>query len=258
MPDYFPIGLILLGIVLVLMLFGVTQRLFDKLKISTLWAVILVIAVGAGYFIPNIRVTNVFSFNIGGFLIPFIICLYMLFAMGWTSDMLRAWVSTIITAGVVLLLYWVLPTNTVTMQIVAAVVVGLVAGALSYLIGRSRRGAFFSSVMGIYIGETIRFLINYYGRGIDTTLGLGVGAMFDTIVIAALSAFLLAIAIGEIRERMITEARGRRRYSYEAGEFYEQDRYRGYQNTDSYADSHFNNMAESEHPEDYNDYFRDD
>jgi uncharacterized membrane protein len=257
MPYYFPIGLILLAIALVLMLFGVTQRLFDKLRISTLWAVILVIAIGAGYFIPNIRVTSVFSFNIGGFIIPLIICLYLLFAMGWTSDMLRAWISTIVTAGVVLLLYWVLPTNTLTMQIVAAVIVGIVAGALSYLIGRSRRGAFFSSVMGIFIGETVRFLINYYGRGLDVRLGLGVGAMFDTIVIASLSAFLLAIAIGEIRERMVTEARGRHRYSYEAGEFYERDRYRGYQNTDSYTDSQYNNMAESEHPEDYNDYFRD-
>ncbi|HEY8444348.1 MAG TPA: DUF1614 domain-containing protein [Clostridia bacterium] len=257
MPNYFPIGLILLGIALVLMLFGVTQRLFDKLRISTLWAVILVIAIGAGYFIPNIRVTSVFSFNIGGFIIPLIICFYLLFAMGWTSDMLRAWISTIITAGVVLLLYWVLPTNTYAMRIIAAVVVGLAAGALSYLIGRSRRGAFFSAVMGVYIGEIIRFLINYYGRGLDVTLGLGVGTMFDTIVIASFTAFLLAIAIGEIRERMVTESRGRRRYSYEAGEFYERDKYRGYQNTDSYADSHYNNMAESEHPEDYNDYFRD-
>ncbi|HEY8423818.1 MAG TPA: DUF1614 domain-containing protein [Clostridia bacterium] len=245
MPNYFPIGLVLLGIVLVLMLFGVTQRLFDKLRISTLWAVILVIAVGAGYFIPNIRVTNVFSFNIGGFIIPLIICFYLLFAMGWTSDMLRAWVSTIITAGVVLLLYWVLPTNTLGMQIVAAVIVGLVAGTLSYLIGRSRRGAFFSAVMGLYIGEVMRFLINYYGRGLDVTLRLGVGTMFDTLVIAALTSFLLAIAIGEIREKMVTEARGRRRYSYEAGEFYERDR------LNSYGDRHYNNMAESEHPEDY-------
>ncbi|HEY8391026.1 MAG TPA: DUF1614 domain-containing protein [Clostridia bacterium] len=258
MPNYFPIGLILLGILLILMLFGVTQRLFDKLKISTLWAVILVIAIGAGYFIPNIRVTNVFSFNIGGFIIPLVISLYMLFSMGWTSDMLRAWVSTIITAGVVLLLYWVIPTNTMTMQIVAAVIVGIAAGALSYLIGRSRRGAFFSSIMGIYIGETVRFLINYYGRGIDTRLGLGIGSMFDTLIIAAVSAMLLAIAIGEIRDRMVTETRAKHRYSYEAGEFYDYDRHRGYQNTKSYSDSHYNNMAEAEHPEDYNDYFRDD
>ena len=258
MPNYFPIGLILLGILLILMLFGVTQRLFDKLKISTLWTVILLIAIGAGYFIPNIRITNVFSFNIGGFIIPLVICLYMLFSIGWTSDMLRAWISTIITAGVVVLLYWVIPTNTMTMQIVAAVIVGIVAGALSYLIGRSRRGAFFSAVMGIYIGETVRFLINYYGRGIDTTLRLGIGSMFDTVIIAAVSAMLLALAIGEIRERMVTETRARHKYSYEAGEFYDYDRHRGYRNTNSYSDDHYNNMAESEHPEDYNDYFRDD
>lgn len=253
MPNYFPIGWVLLGILLVLMLFGATQKIFDKLKISTLWAIIITVAVGACVLIPNIRVTNRFYFNIGGFLIPFILCLYMVFRIGWSWDMLRAWISAIVTGGLVLLMYWVVPTNTVTMRLVAAIIVGLIAGAVSYLFGRSRRGAFFSAIMGIYLGETARFLINYFYRGIDTTLTLGAGTMFDSVIIAAFTATLLAIAIGEIRERMVTQARSRRKFSYEAGEFYENDTRNDYHNP---YDAHYDNIGEMEDPKD--DFFRDD
>lgn len=224
MFNTFPIGLILLGVLLILMLFGVTQRVFDKMKLSTLWSILFIVAVGIGVFIPVIRAHRLFSFSIGGFIIPMILCIYMLIKMGFTADMARAWIATIVTAGAVVLIYTFIPTQTTGMKIFAAIVVGIIAGAVSYLIGRSRRGALFSAIMGVYIGQTVNFLIDYFGRGITTAhLALGVGAMFDALVIASLSAFLLAIIVGETRERIITRTHTRRDFGYETGEFEEYD-----------------------------------
>lgn len=249
MLQVFPIGLIILGVLLLLMLFGVTQRVFDKMRLSTLWAVILTVAIGVGGLIPAIAIGNYFTFSIGGFLIPFLICLFLLFSMGWSWDLLRAMVATIVTAGSAFLLYWFVPGDTMGLRIATSVIVGIIAGGVSYLIGRSRRGAFFSAVMGVWIAQIIVFAINMNMGVANTVLTLGVGHFFNTVIIAAVSAMLLAIIIGEIAEHMSTRTRSARNLNYEAGEFYERNELDG-----RGMDSH-NNWAE--HNDEYDDFFHD-
>lgn len=251
MPQNFPIGLIILGVLLLLMLFGVTQRIFDKMRLSTLWAVILVIAVGVGGIIPAIPIGAYFSFSIGGFLIPFLICLFLLFGMGWSWDLFRAMIATVVTAGSAFLLFWFMPGDTYGLRIATSVIVGLIAGGISYIIGRSRRGAFFSAVMGVWIAQIIVFAIDMNMGVTGVTLALGVGHFFNAIIIAGVTAVLLAMLVGELSERMSTRTRSVRNLNYEAGEFHERDRFRRGERED------IEGYNLNEHNDEYDDYFHD-
>ena len=71
------IGLILLAIAGILLLFGVGQRVLDKLRLTDRQALLFIALIIAGGFLPDISVTPQFSFNIGGALIPLILCAYL-------------------------------------------------------------------------------------------------------------------------------------------------------------------------------------
>ena len=82
-------------------------------------------------------------------------------------------------------------------------VYGLAAGVIAYLLGRSRRAAFFAGVVGVLLADIAVAALNW-SRGIDQTLHLGSAGALDAVVISGLLAVLLAEFIGEAIERMTT------------------------------------------------------
>ena len=58
------VGLILLAVVGILILFGVAQRVLDRLRLTDRQALVFTAALFIGGLIPDIRVTQAFSFNI--------------------------------------------------------------------------------------------------------------------------------------------------------------------------------------------------
>lgn len=71
------IGMVLLTVVAVLVFFGVAQRVLDKLYLSDRAALILIALMFFGTLIPNVTIGNV-SVSIGGAVIPFGVCVYLL------------------------------------------------------------------------------------------------------------------------------------------------------------------------------------
>ena len=84
---------------------------------------------------------------------------------------------------------------------------GLIGGAVAYLFGRSRRGAFVAGVLGSLIAA-FWDAVEVWNQGVQQTLSLGGAGLLDTIVISGLVAVLLAELVGEAAERI---ARGRRK-----------------------------------------------
>ena len=71
------IGMILLIIVGILILLGVGQRVLDKLRLNDKLALLFIaLMIGLG-FVPDIRVTDVFAFNLGGAVVPLALCVYL-------------------------------------------------------------------------------------------------------------------------------------------------------------------------------------
>ncbi|MBQ3575119.1 MAG: hypothetical protein IJA26_05590, partial [Clostridia bacterium] len=69
------IGMILLGVTAILVLLGVGQRILDRMRLNDKLALLFIaLIIGLG-FVPDIRVSDVFSFNIGGAVIPLALCI---------------------------------------------------------------------------------------------------------------------------------------------------------------------------------------
>ena len=194
------IGLILLTIVSALVLFGVAQRVLDKMQLSDRAALLIAGAIFFGGLAPDIRLGPV-SFNIGGFLVPVGVCIWLLIRTDTKKEFWRAILGSVITGGAVFLLGRLMPDEPESIFIDPNYVYGLAGGIVAYLLGRSRRAAFICGVLGVVLADVAVALVNWQG-GIQQTLYLGVAGAMDVVVISGLIAVLLTEFIGEILERI--------------------------------------------------------
>ena len=219
------ISLILVSAIILLLMFGAGERILDKLKLNDRWAIGIMIAIAIGILIPPIKITDNFSFSIGGFLIPVGLCVYLMIRAGWSWDLFRAVVGTIVTAGAVLGVQYLLPSETPESIVVENVFLyGLIAGSVAYAMGRSRRNAFICSVLGLTLASVAQFIISL-GTGVVVPLNLGAGGAFDTIVISTILAVGLAELFGKTAEMVV--GKKVKLYSLETGEFVEPNHSKG-------------------------------
>lgn len=186
-----------------MLMFGAGQRILDNLRLNDKQAIIVLILIAIGIAIPPIYIGDYFAFSIGGYLIPLALCIYLLISCGWSRDLLRAFIGTILVAGICYALDWILPSNTAEDVIVDnTFVYGIVAGIVAYALGRSRRNAFICAILGVSLSQIIQWVINF---ALDTpsVLGLGVGGAFGTYVISV----LIAVGLAEFLGRSFTNAK---------------------------------------------------
>ena len=201
------IGFILLIIVGLLVLLGVGQRVLDKMRLTDRQALLFIALIIAGGFVPDIRVTDVFSFNIGGALIPLALCVYLWIKADTAVEKVRSIVAALVTGVAVFMLGRFLPDEPDTMIIDPNYAYGIAAGIIGYIFGRSRRGAFIAGVVGVMLANVAN-AVYVWSNGVDQQLVLGGAGSFDVIVISGFLAVLLSELIGEIFERI---KRGRQR-----------------------------------------------
>ena len=212
------IGLILLIIVGLLVAFGVAQRVLDRLRLTDRQALLFVGLLFVGGLIPDIPITPLLSVNIGGALVPLGLCVYLLVKAGSAKEVVRALLASVITGVAIHLVGEWMPSEPEQIVIDPNYLFGLIGGAVAYLFGRSRRGAFVAGVLGSLIAA-FWDAVEVWNQGVQQTLSLGGAGSLDTIVISGLVAVLLAELVGEIIERM---ARGTHRDEervFEDGDF---------------------------------------
>ena len=195
------IGMVLLTVVAVLVFFGVAQRVLDKLHLSDRAALVLIALMFFGTLIPNVQIGNV-SVSVGGAVIPLGVCVYLLARAGTAKERVRAVLGALITAGVIYALSLFLPDEPERMLIDPMYLYGLAGGVVAYVLGRSRRGAFFCGVVGVMLADIAVAAVNW-SRGIDQSLVLGGAGVFDAAVISGLIGVILAELVGEIAERIV-------------------------------------------------------
>ena len=211
------LGLILLVIAGVLVLFGVGQRVLDKLRLTDRQALLFIALIIAGGFVPEIPVTPQFSFNIGGALIPLGLCVYLWIKADTAAERIRSIAAALVTGAAVYALGRFMPDEPETIVIDPGYMHGLAAGVIGYLFGRSRRGAFIAGVVGVMLAS-VASAVQVWSMGISQRLVLGGAGAFDVIVMSGLIAVLLSELIGEISER-IKRGRQRPTREFKNGEF---------------------------------------
>lgn len=208
---------IILSIIILLIMFGAGQRILDSLRLSDSSALLILFAICIGLIIPPIWIGEYFCFSIGGFLIPLALSIYLLISCGWSRDLARAFFGTVIVAGVIYALEWILPADPESVLIDNSYVYGIVAGVVAYVLGRSRRNAFISCLFGITLAMVVQWVINFVNNT-PSILGLGVGGAFGTYIVS----IVISVAVSEFMGRAFQNASQnseRKVYNYETNTY---------------------------------------
>ena len=216
-------GLILLAVVGILILFGVAQRVLDRLRLTDRQALVFTAAMFVGGLIPDVRIAQAFSFNIGGALVPLILCVYLLVRAGSGWEVARTLIAAALTGVAIYYMGRLLPNEPEEMPFDFNYLYGLAGGALAYLFGRSRRGAFVAGILGAMIAD-VWSAIDVWTSGVNQPLVLGGAGAADVIVISGLTAVLLAELVGELIERMTRGRQKDEKRVFDGGDFRERGR----------------------------------
>ncbi|MDD3243220.1 MAG: DUF1614 domain-containing protein [Eubacteriales bacterium] len=213
-----PLGYILLIVVALLVVFGVAQRVLDRLRLTDRQALLFVAAIFIGSLIPDIPLGGDWSVNIGGALVPLALCVFLLVKAGTAWEFWRTVLASVIAAAAVFTLGRVLPEEPESIWLDPNYIYGLAAGLIAYLFGRSRRGAFVAGVLGVLLADIAQGVVNA-AQGVPTGAAIGGAGVLDAAVLSGLIAVLLAEGIGEIRERMQGGSEKKGKKTFDGGEF---------------------------------------
>jgi hypothetical protein len=215
------IGFILLTVTGLLILFGVGQRVLDRLRLTDIQAIVFIALIIAGGFVPDIPVSDSFAFNIGGALIPLVLCIWLWIKADTARERARCLVASVITGISIFLLGRYMPADPQALPIEPGYAYGIAAGLIAWVLGRSRRGAFIAGTLGVMLANVGSWL---YARsmGADQRLVLGGAGGYDVIVIAGLLAVLMSELVGELVER-VTRGPNKPSREYVNGDFVRRD-----------------------------------
>lgn len=195
----FPTGMIALVVVSILIYFGVAHRVLDRMRLTDKSALAVIAAIIVGSFI-DIPLTARVTINLGGS-IAVVLALYVLLGAGTAMEKIRAVIAAAVTALALFIAARYLGAEPEQIFIDPIYLYPLIAGIVGYLAGRSRRGAFFAAVMGVFaldIGQYIYLM----RTGVRGTVHIGGGGAFDSLIMSGILAVLLAELIGESLERV--------------------------------------------------------
>ena len=195
------IGLVILGIVALLIFFGVAERFFRKIGVSNVLAFLLVLALVVGAVVPNIKIGSAFEMNVSGFLIPVILVVVLSVMIGFNSDLSRAYIAMAAVAGVAVATGMLINTTTLAGQVTASVIMGFVGGAIAYLIAMTRLSTLIAAIGGIVIGDIIVSLINYFvmPSSAVTSVSLGTQGVFDAVILAAVFGIMMVEVVSAMK-----------------------------------------------------------
>ena len=194
------IAMVLLTVLAVLIFFGVLERVLDRMYLTDRMALLLIGLMFAGTLMPNVNIGKV-SINLGGAVIPLGVSVYLLTKADSTAEIARSLMGMVITGAAVWGLSKFLPDEPESMWMEPNLLYGIAAGLIAWLLGRSRRGAFFCGVTGVLLADVVTAIINW-SAGIDQRLVLGGAGIGDTVVLAGVIGVLASELLGEAVERV--------------------------------------------------------
>ncbi len=193
-----PFSITLLAVTTVLIFLGLGQRVLDNMRLTDSTAVIILVLMILGHFLPTISLGPSLAVNLGGF-VPIGVAIYLLVTTS-KLEQRRALAVTFLTALLILVTDKILPTQPGLLDPVFSG--GIFAGLVATVLGRSRRGAFIAGLLGVFLVDLANVL-QLRLQGIDQQITVGSGGLFSSMVVSSFLAVVIAEVIGEIRERIL-------------------------------------------------------
>ncbi len=204
----FPVGLIILVLVALLLFLGVGHRVLDRMRLRDQEALVLLVVMFLGAFLPEVPAGRGIRLDVGGLLAPAGVAVYLLVRAGTAWERTRASVAALVTGSVTFATDKLLAVDPpmkggpVPLLLDPVLLPGITAGLLAYILGRSRRASFVAGVLGVVLADLFAVVENLARRTPGALASLGGAGVFDATVVAGFLAVFLAEAIGETREAL--------------------------------------------------------
>lgn len=217
------IGIVLLGAVAALLFFGVAERVFKSFGVAYWQALVILGAMLGSAFIPTFTVGAV-VFNIAGFFAPLVFAAGFFALAKRASEIRRALVAaSVVTAMSVAVWLLVLPSGN---TVVAVISVGLLCGAVGYIVGKSKIAALCAILLGMPIGEVVASAVGMYTFG--APLAFGTPSAFDATVLASVFSVALFESISAIKKALNGKAKAKPLGSAEFAQEFDPEEYKKY------------------------------
>lgn len=187
----------LLTLLTVLLFLGLGQRVLDRMRLTDAEAVIILLVMIGGHFLPTVSLTARIALNLGG-LVPLGVGAYLLFTTSGVEKTRAAGV-TLVTALLIFLTDKLLPLQPGLLDPVFGG--GIFAGLAATFWGRSRRSAFIAGLVGVLLVD-LASVVQLWLQGVQEQITLGSGGLFSSMVLSAFLAVLITEVIGEAREAL--------------------------------------------------------
>jgi uncharacterized membrane protein len=198
------IGILSLILVTALVYLGFLHRVLDRMRLTKVQALVILLAMLAAGFLPNIPIYAGLSINIGGALIPIAVGLYLIITADTAIEKQRALITSGVVAVLVYLSEKILPLEpgALGFDVDPLFVPAIIAAITAYVLGRSRRSAFIGGVFGVILTDVFAWTENLVLYRLHVPIVLGSTGVFGAAIIAGMGAVLLAELVGEILERL--------------------------------------------------------
>ncbi len=197
-------GAIALLVLTFLVFLGVTERVLDRMRLTDIQAILILLALIAGSFIPAVPLTSRFALDLGGAVVPAAVGIYIIATAGTQKERVRGTLAALLTGFVL----FVIDRATTPEPGMRPMLINIdpiwmpavVAAILAYLFGRSRRAAFAAGVLGVVLSDIGAGVMNALARRAGSRVTIGGAGVLDSVIIAGVLATALAEVFGETYE----------------------------------------------------------
>ena len=228
-------GLILLAIMAIALFFTVGRLSFKALGLPQWGAFLVLLAFTVGIVVPTIKIRDIASIGFSGFILPIIASIALAVLLVRKNGFARGIVSMLAIVAISTILFLIMPMQSTGFRILTSITVGVITGAVGFIIGRTRLASVFAILSGVAVGNLIYSLISYFALD-GGTMMLGMDIVYNSIFVAVL--FILGVtAMASISGRIVEEGSYvRRELNYEAGIDEELNEYSKNENYDNMDD----------------------
>ena len=183
---------------------GFLERVLERMRLTRREALVILLAMLAASFIPDIPIYRGLHINIGGALIPLGILIYLLWTTDTQKERMRGLATILVAAAAVYVLDKFLPLEPgfISFDLDPLYMPAIFAAIFAYLTGRSRRSSFIGAVGSVLLLDIFAWVENLFMFPGVVPVILGGGGVLGAAVVAGVLAVFLAEIVGEIRERL--------------------------------------------------------
>jgi len=193
----FIIGLSLLAILAIIAFFDFGKRFFARLGLKEWILFLFILSLVIGVLVPPIQVLEYAFISVGGFIVPIIFTVILLYSSGAKKN-LSNFSLVLIFVSVSSLAIFVFMRD-VENVVLIAIASGFAGGVVAFLVGKKRAVVFVGGVAGVIFGDVF---FNFLSAFVfERQVFLGGGATFNSFIIVPFVALILLESFAGLKKR---------------------------------------------------------